>query len=1023
LVARDGRSPGGYKPDDRGEEQVMRAKWFLTTALVLAPLPALAATPTVSVYRVMPDDPQAVVVAGVGDGVADDTAAIQAAIDTVAARGHGGIVFLKSGRYRISRTLLVRSAVRIFGVGRTRPVIVLGDNAPGYDAGIAAMVSFTGEDQYRVSKVPVPPPTTVPFDPTVFDATSSTFYSALSNVDFAIGEGNAGAVAVRFRVAQHGFLRHVRFDIGSGFAGIYQAGNECEDLEFRGGRYGIVTEKTSPAWQFTLIDSDFEGQRDAAIREHEVDLTLVNVAIRDTPVGIEIDRGYSDSLWGKNVRFERVRDAGIVISSEKSVFTQIGFDNAIGIDTPVFARFRESGRTVAGRGSRYRVRDFGYGLALPGLGQIGEYRTDVDMAPLASAPARAAPAIRALPPVEQWANVHDLGVKGDDATDDTAALQRAIDTHRVLYFPIGRYRVTSTLRLRPDSVLIALHPSLTHLYLPDETPAFAGVGSAKALIESAKGGNAILSGLGLWTGGVNPRATAITWRAGEASMVNDVKIQGGGGTVLTKGSPIGFGDPRARFDGQHPSIWVTDGGGGTFAAVWSPNTLASAGFYVSNTKTPGHVYELSAEHHYRHEIVLDHVENWEFLAPQTEQEVADGVNAVSTEMRHSRNILFANYHGYRVTRTAKPMDAAVKLYESGDIRFRNVHVNAESAFASCDDKGCGTYVRASKYPFENAILDVTRQQEVREREFARLDVPPAPAVAAAQSQIPVTPGVEKLADGFYSIAGGAVDAAGKLYFIDRFFQRIHGWSKTDGLSIVADAPLDPVNLAVDKSGHLLVLSSAGRDGTVYSLDPADPAAITVIAPTPAIDRRGATTILPINIWANGEFADRIDPRTYQYPTMADLFTRLVGQPKPMEYVSPDKSLVLPAFRVWNQGPDDHRGWRWSDTLDTYGFTGAKPGQRIVLTNASEDRTYSGLVGEQGTLTDLHVVADRGGESVARDAAGNLYVANGQVFVYTPDGKLLRRIDVPERPLQLLIGGPDQRTLYILAHHALYGMAL
>ncbi|RZM12073.1 MAG: gluconolaconase, partial [Sphingomonas sp.] len=357
---------------------------------------------------------------------------------------------------------------------------------------------------------------------------------------------------------------------------------------------------------------------------------------------------------------------------------------------------------------------------------------------------------RAMPPVQDWANVHDLGVKGDDETDDTAALQRAVDTHRVLYFPTGRYRVTDTIRLRPDTVLIALHPGLTHLYLADSTPAFMGVGGPKALIESAKGGDAIVSGLGLWTGGVNPRATALLWKAGEASMVNDVKIQGGGGTALTKGSPIGFGDPRARFDGQYPSIWVTDGGGGTFAALWSPNTLASAGFHVSNTSTPGHVYQLSAEHHYRAEIVLDHVANWEFLAPQTEQEVRDGVDAISTEIRHSRNILFANYHGYRVTRSIKPMDAAIKLYESGDIRFRNVHVNAESGFASCDAKGCGTFLRASKYPFENAIKDITGGQEVREREFARLEVPATPAPKA-----PAPAAVEKLADGFYSIAAGA----------------------------------------------------------------------------------------------------------------------------------------------------------------------------------------------------------------------------------------------------------------------------
>ncbi|MEG8040838.1 glycosyl hydrolase family 28-related protein [Sphingomonas sp. LR60] len=1005
----------------------MRAGWRIGAALaaVLA-TPALAASgikPGASVYQTMPDDPRAIVLTAVGDGRADDSAALQQAIDAAAAGGHGGVVFVPSGTYRISRTIFVRSAVRLFGIGKTRPQIVLGDSTAGFGNGVAAMVAFTGEDQYRVGKAPVPPRTSVPFDPAIFDATSSTFYSALSNIDFRIGDGNAGAVAVRFRVAQHGYLRHVDFHIGSGLAGVYQAGNEFEDLRFFGGRYGIMSEKTSPAWQFTLIDSEFVGQRDAAIREHEVDLTLVNVAIRDTPVGIEIDRGYSDSLWGKQVSFENVSQAAVVISEENSVYTQIGFDDAVAIDTPTFARFRDSGKTIAGKGARYRVADFSHGLKLAGLGTIGETATDVSMTPLTRVPKRPANAIRALPPVREWANAHDLGVKGDDATDDTAALQRAIDTHRVVYLPIGRYRVTETIKLRPDSVLISLHPSLTHVYLPDETPAFSGVGGAKAMIESAKGGNAIVHGLGLWTGAINRRATALLWKAGATSEVNDVKIQGGGGTVLTKGSPINQNDPRARPDGQYPSIMVTDGGGGTFSAIWSPNTLASSGFHVSDTSTPGHVYQLSAEHHYRAEIVLDRVKNWEFLAPQTEQEVRDGVNAVSAEFHDSHDILFANYHGYRVTRTIKPMDAAVKLFNSGAIRFRNVHVNAESGFASCDAKGCGTYLRASKFPFENSIKDMTRRQEVREREFASLDIPPAPATATADSAIPSTSGVTKLADGFYSISGGTVDAKGKLYFVDRFFQRIHGFSPAEGLTTVSDAPLDPVNLAVDRSGRLLVQSSAARDGSVYSIDPAKPEDIRPIEPTAARAGGKATTLLPVNVWANGEFADRIDPATYEYPPIVSFFTTKLGEAKPQEYRSPDGSLALPAFRVWNQGPDDHLGWRWSDTLDSYGFVGAVPGSRVTLTNASENLTYSGLVGAGGQVTDLKVVAPRGGESVARDETGNLYVANGQVFVYAPDGALTRRIDVPERPLQLLLGGADRRTLYILAHHALYAVQL
>ena len=51
--------------------------------------------------------------------------------------------------------------------------------------------------------------------------------------------------------------------------------------------------------------------------------------------------------------------------------------------------------------------------------------------------------------------------------------------------------------------------------------------------------------------------------------------------------------------------------------------------------------------------------------------------------------------------------------------------------------------------------------------------------------------------------------------------------------------------------------------------------------------------------------------------------------------------------------------------------------------------------------------------------GKVYLANGQVLVYSADGKPAGRIDVPERPLQLLFGGADGHTLFILTHHALY----
>jgi hypothetical protein len=134
-----------------------------------------------------------------------------------------------------------------------------------------------------------PPPGTVPPNPNVADANPNTFYSAMTNIDFEIGDGNPAAVAVRFHLAQHAFLTHMDFHIGSGMAALYQVGNEAEDLHFYGGRYAILTENTSPAWQFTLIDSSFEGQRESAIRGHEAGLTLIRDTFRNVPTAIDLD--------------------------------------------------------------------------------------------------------------------------------------------------------------------------------------------------------------------------------------------------------------------------------------------------------------------------------------------------------------------------------------------------------------------------------------------------------------------------------------------------------------------------------------------------------------------------------------------------------------------------------------------------------------------------------------------------------------------------------------------------------------
>src|ERR1035441_2977918 len=117
-----------------------------------------------------------------GDGKSDDSAALQAAIDK-SESNREGIVFVPAGRYLLTRTVFVWPGVRLFGYGATRPVFVLAANTPGFQQGVGVMVSFTGLRAGRGGfRVPFPPPDSVPENSAIADATSGTFYSAMSNI-------------------------------------------------------------------------------------------------------------------------------------------------------------------------------------------------------------------------------------------------------------------------------------------------------------------------------------------------------------------------------------------------------------------------------------------------------------------------------------------------------------------------------------------------------------------------------------------------------------------------------------------------------------------------------------------------------------------------------------------------------------------------------------------------------------------------------------------------------------------------
>jgi hypothetical protein len=152
------------------------------------------------------------------DGIADDSSGLQQAINKVQETTNQGILFIPAGRYRLTKTIYIWPGIRLIGFGAERPTFVLAANTHGFQQGPAYMIFFAGKRPHGDA----PPP----------DASPGTFYSAISNIDVEIQEGNAGAVGVRAHYAQHCFLAHMDFHIGSGLAGIHDGGNVAQDVHF-----------------------------------------------------------------------------------------------------------------------------------------------------------------------------------------------------------------------------------------------------------------------------------------------------------------------------------------------------------------------------------------------------------------------------------------------------------------------------------------------------------------------------------------------------------------------------------------------------------------------------------------------------------------------------------------------------------------------------------------------------------------------------------------------------------------------
>jgi DNA-binding beta-propeller fold protein YncE len=198
---------------------------------------------------------------------------------------------------------------------------------------------------------------------------------------------------------------------------------------------------------------------------------------------------------------------------------------------------------------------------------------------------------------------------------------------------------------------------------------------------------------------------------------------------------------------------------------------------------------------------------------------------------------------------------------------------------------------------------------------------------------------------------------------------------------VIDVPQRPEQLAFDRAGNLLIISYEG-DGVVLAYDPANPGTPRVLDPHPPEPRPEATPILPVSRWGGG-------------PS----FLRNATAAPRAHYLSPDGTVFICAEEGFVTGAVVVGSQAHPVAADVRRRPG-RAGGPFYVTNEHRPAHVCVRCPPDGSLTNPRLFVEEGGEHVATDAEGNVYIAAGQILVYNPAGAAHRRhphAATPNRP--------------------------
>jgi gluconolactonase len=227
----------------------------------------------------------------------------------------------------------------------------------------------------------------------------------------------------------------------------------------------------------------------------------------------------------------------------------------------------------------------------------------------------------------------------------------------------------------------------------------------------------------------------------------------------------------------------------------------------------------------------------------------------------------------------------------------------------------------------------------------------------------------------------------------------------------------------DAAGHIYAVNFA-RQGTIGRVTPDGRGEVFVTLPDPSVgngivfDSKGRMYVADYV----GHTILRIEPST----RAIEVFARAaMNQPNDLA-IAPDDTLYASdpnwadgTGQVWKVSPSGAVERVAAGLGTTNGIEISPDGQWLYVNETVQRNVWKFPIHADGTLGAKRLIQrfpDHGLDGMRCDADGNLYVTRhgkGTVVIMTPDGRVLREIDVLGKlPSNLCFGGADGRTVYV-----------